>query len=520
MLYRFLSIVFILLMASCIKQEDYDLNSVVLAPDVAIPIASGDIGVLDLAADVDSAYLRSYSDGLLYFSYSRTYASREIRARFDLPANYSSTASFDLIPGSLPPSSTDTQFGSVNKEIDFGFTPAQLSEMLMKGGTVNYTVSTSPATSPALPLQVNITMTDVVQKTSLQPLVFSSGQGTGSMPLKDYLIKMSQNRFNVKLDLILKPRSSAVFVPVGTKVNIRFTFNNDFSYIKGFFGDQIVSIPTQTIDLTVFSSALKKARVSFVNPVVKVALTNEYVAPCEFNFTSLVAKKESTIIPFQLNPLNPFTLGVPANLGGSAKTDIAVTNANSIITAMPTQIVYTGSARINKGLGSGINYMADTSRLRISVITELPLYGQFSNFILSDTVKIDLARLDASTVATAALRIKALNQMPLDANIQIYLTDANYHVVDSIFSPNQTYLVKASAVMPSGELLSQGVNDQSINLLPEKVNKIFSSTYLILKSRFNTAKDANGDFLNVKFKSSYKLKMNVGLLAKLNITAK
>ena len=520
MLYRSLFIVFILLVASCIKEEDYDLNSVVVAPEVAIPMASGDIGVLDLAADVDSAYLRSYPDGLLYFSYTKTYSSREIRARFDLAPNFSSTVTFDLIPGSLPPSSTDTQFATVNREIDFGFSPGQLTEMLMKGGMVNYTVSTSSATSPALPFQVNIKMIDVVQKTTLQPLVFSSGPGTGSMPLKDYLIMMDQNRFEVKLDLILKARPSAVFIPVGTKVNIKFTFNNDFSYIKGFFGDQVVPIPTQTIDLTVFNSSLKNAKVSFVNPVLKVAIANEYVAPCEFNFTSILAKKEGVVIPFQLSPATPVTLGVPANLGGSAKTDIAVTNANAIITAMPTQITYVGTARINKGLASGVNYMADSSRLKISVITELPLYGQVSNFSVSDTMKIDLGSLDETTVATAALRVKAFNQMPLDANIQIYLTDASYHVVDSIFSPNQTYLVKASAVLPSGELSSQGVNDQTINLVPAKVEKLFSSTYIILKSKFNTTKDINGDFLNVKFKSSYKLNMQVGLLAKLNITTK
>ncbi len=519
MLYRSLFAVFVLMAISCINSKDYDLDSVTISPTVALPLATGNIGVLDLASSRDSAYLKTYSDGLLYFSYTQTYPSRGIRDLFTLSPNNSFITSFDLPTGTLPASSNDILFATFTQTIDFGFSPGQLSEMLLKGGSVNYTISTSP-NNPNLPYEIDFSTTDIIQKSSQSPLIFNADPGTGSTSLTDYLIKMDKNTFKMKLDLILKKRANPVFIGGNTKVNVKLSFNIDFSYIKGFFGDQIVSVPTQTIDLTVFNSAFNKAKVSFVNPVLTLSVQNEYGVPCEVSFTNIFAKKNNTTLPFQLSPGSPVSLNYPTTLGASAKTAVSVTNANAIIALSPTQLVYSASSRINKDLTSGSDFMADSSKLKVSMIAEFPLYGSASNISLYDTLKLDLSDVDQSTVNTASLRLKAQNQLPLDANIQLYLTDASYHVIDSILTPNQAFLVKSSTVTDAGELLTSGTSDQKIDLLPDKLNKVFTSSFIILKTKLSTAKDINGTYLNVKFKSTYKLKLDVGLLAKLNINTK
>ncbi|CAN5308930.1 hypothetical protein BH10BAC4_BH10BAC4_04570 [soil metagenome] len=520
MLYRSLFLISVLIVTSCIDQKDYTLDTLTVTPTLAVPIAFGDISILDFASDTDSAYFRTYPDGLLYFSYTQTLDARQIRALFDLPANNSTPVSFDLPAGSLPPSSSDVQYSSINKVVDFNFDPGQLTEMLLKGtSAIKYTISTSQATSPALPLDVNLTLTDAVEQTTHLPFTFTATTGTGSKSLNGYLIQMTDNKFNIKLNLVLKKRSSAVFVPANTKLNVNLSFVTDFAYIKGFFGDQQVSLPTQTIDLTIFSSELEKSKISFTDPVLKLAVRNDNGVPSEINFSSIYAKKGNSQVPFQLNPANPINLSYPTVLGKYATTDIAVTNGTNLIALPPNQLTYSATARINKGLTSGTNFMADTSRLHVSVITELPLHGHVSGYTISDTLKIDLGKIDKSTIISSALRVKAVNQMPMDANIQLYLADENYHVIDSLFSSGQTLFVKSSVVNGSGDFVSSGVNDFKFDLLPEKVDKIFTSKYLLVKSRLNTTKDPNGGYLNVKFKSTYKLKLNVGLLAKVNITA-
>ena len=110
--------------------------------------------------------------------------------------------------------------------------------------------------------------------------------------------------------------------------------------------------------------------------------------------------------------------------------------------------------------------------------------------------------------------------MPLNIKLQIYFADENHDVLDSIFVTNQTDFVKASTVTANGELSVAGVSDQSFGMAPERLNNLFGSKYLIIKALMNTARDESGALLNVKFKSSYRLKLHFGLLAKLKINIK
>jgi len=354
----------------------------------------------------------------------------------------------------------------------------------------------------------------------LQPLTFSTLNGSGSKQLKDYVIKMINNQFNITVDLIIKPHPTTFIAP-GTNANVRLNFAGmDFGYIKGFLGDQTTPIPAQSMEVSVFNSTLKGVSVSLVQPVVKLRVVNDNGVSCELNFTSLQARKTGGTLPFQISPSNPVTLGAPSTMGTSATTDILVNNQDAILNFAPQQLEYGGSVRINKGLISANNFVMDTSKLRISLSAEIPIHGRVSGISMSDTLKIDLTGLNGSNVISSSLRISGRNEMPLDAYVQIYLTDENYQVKDSIFAPNQRYIVTASSVSPSGELLAPGVSEFKVGLDPAKLSKLFDSKYLIIKANMNTARDKNGVLLNVKFKAAYRLKLNVGLLARFNITLK
>lgn len=78
-------------------------------------------------------------------------------------------------------------------------------------------------------------------------------------------------------------------------------------------------------------------------------------------------------------------------------------------------------------------------------------------------------------------------------------------------------IVKASTVTAAGDLQTASTGEVKLDMTSEKLNKLFSSSYLLVRSKLNTSKNSSGALVNVKFKSSYKLKMNVGLLAKLSI---
>jgi hypothetical protein len=338
--------------------------------------------------------------------------------------------------------------------------------------------------------------------------------------MADYVMRLVNNRFNVRIDLSIKPHPTT-YIPPATQANVQLSFNNmAFAYLKGFFGDQVAQLPSQTVDVSVFKSTLKDASVSFVEPQIFLKAVNDYGVPCEVNFSVLRARKGASTLPIQINPPNPVALAAPATLGSSATTTLNVTNAQSVMSFEPEQLEYTASARINKGLSSGTNFMADTSKLRVSLVTEVPLYGRVTGITVMDTLAVDLNELSETKVAEAALKVSAQNEMPLDAYVQIYLMNEAYQVQDSLFASNQTYLVKASTVNGSGDLESPGITNQELSLNPDRVTKLFSAKHLLVKAVMSTARDANGTFLNVKFRSTYRLKLHVGLRAQLKIEVK
>ncbi len=520
--YRAFIFVVILAASACVDSKDYTLDSLTISPTEAIPLASGTVSILDFISNKDSAYLRTYSDGLLYLLYSQTLKSTDIRDKFTIPTS-TSTASFDLPAGTLPPSSSDVLFATLNKQLDLNLSPQQLSEMLLKAGSLNYSSSISLTTSPpnSLPFEINVTMTDVVDKTSQSPLTFSTAGGSGTKALQNSIMKMDRNKFTIKLDLVLKKRSTSVFIPPNTKLNFQMSLMGlDFSYIKGFFGDQTVTIPPQSVDMTVFNSSLKKAQVSFAQAALTMSVRNDYGVPCEVTFQNLEARKTGATLPLSITPASPITLNSPTTLGSSATTPVTVNNGAAVINFAPSSLYYAARARINKGLADGVDFMADTSKMRVSLTAEVPLYGSAAGVTMGDTLQIDLSSVNKSSVKTAALKIYSVNEMPLDAYMQLFLADKNYHIIDSLFTSNQTYIVKGSSVTPAGELQTATTTDVSLSLSPEKVEKIFSSSYILIRSRLNTTRDSNGALLNVKFKSSYKLKLSVGLLAQFNVTVK
>lgn len=517
---RFLLLALVLLAASCFNEDDYNIQRVTLNPTMAIPIAFGNLGLVDMMANNDTAYVRSYPDGLLYLYYPKTLPSTSIRDMFTLPDD-NTTTSFSLPGGTLPASAVSTSLGYIDQQIDLGLSPEELSEILMKSGKLEHFLGTSNVTSPPnLPLEATVTILDVTHKTTNEPLVFTIGNGTDSLSIADYVFHLNGNIFTARVDMVIKPHP-ATFIPAATTADVRLGFKRmKFAYIKGFLGDQVTPMPPQTVDISVFSSTLKDASVNFVQPSITLQAVNDYGVPTEVSFSVLRAKKGGSTLPIQISPSSPVTLNFPSTLGTSSTTDITITNQQAILNFEPEQLEYTTSARINKNLGSGDNFLADTSKLRISLITEIPLYGRITGITVIDTLDIDLSDIKETNILDASLKITAQNEMPLDAKLQIYLLDENYTVMDSLFTENQTNVVKASTVDAAGDLAHTGVTDLQFGLSTERLSKLFISRFLLVRAVMSTARDEDNVLLNVKFRSNYRLNLNFGLLAKVNLELK
>ncbi|HEY8934913.1 MAG TPA: hypothetical protein VIM65_06810, partial [Cyclobacteriaceae bacterium] len=399
----------------------------------------------------------------------------------------------------------------------FNLGAEKLTEILLKGGQLDYTLTLAPS-NPNFKFAVKITLPefkDAAGKSFTQ----ETTSNTGTILLDNYKYTSAvANKITVVYMLILKKNPNAVFIVPGTTVTANVSFHNlDYKYVKGFFGDQTASLDSETINIKAFgNSLLNGAEVSFAQPKIELQVINQVGVPTRVTFTTLEARKPGGALAVNISPASPVNILFPAVMGDSAVTSLTVTNTNALLKFNPTQFFYKASAEINRGLSSGNNFITDTSELKVRMHVEVPMYGHASNIILGDTVAIDLSDADRSEITEASLRVKTSNQIPLSANIQLYLTDDHYKILDSLIAPAQSNMIKGSTVDASGEFVSAGVVDESVPLSGDALKKIFTAKNIIIKARVNTTQDGN-TYPDVKFKSSYKMDVKLGLNVKAKI---
>lgn len=504
-------------LVSCLDQSEYQLDEIQVNPSLALPLVNGQLTIKDLISDADSANVKIYPDGLVYLAYEQDLQSQGIKDLFTID-NRSTSRAF-ILPGvTLPASNTDFRSDSLTFELDLQLSPEQLTEIALKAGQLAYATSVFPANN-ALDYEIRVSIPQFISRTNSKSLAFAA-KGNGNLDLSSYTAQLTNNKFNIKLVLVIKKHANPIVITNGSSINIQLTFRSlDFSSIKGFFGFQSVSLPAQTIELGNFQNAFGDAEVSFADPKISLTVSNEYGVPTKVNFTQLVARKNNQTIAVTLNPANPVALNSPPTIGTTAKTLINITNVNELLDFAPTEFYYEAEAKINEGLTGGTNFLTDTSKLNLRMGIEIPLYGSASNIQVRDTVDVDWSDVDQSQIEKASLRLKLLNQLPLDGSLQFILTDINYKPIETLLDSDQTNIIKGSAVNASGELQTAGLYDNSIEINSAKLAKVFEASHIIILATFSTSQ-SGGIFPDVKFKVNYALSVEAGILAQLKLNVK
>jgi hypothetical protein len=502
---------------SCtINGDDYEIESISAEPGIVFPLATGKLSINDILDKTDSAYVRVYPDGLVYLKYDAPLATQNINSLINVPNLATLNRSVVFPPGTYGPSTTDVESTISTSTVDMGIGPEKLTEIAFKAGQINYTANLVP---PNANVQYAI-------RIEIPEFVNAAGSGlsqvvnnSGSILLAGYTFTgTAANTFTLKLTLIIKAHTNSYVIAPGTQVACSINYTQvDYKYVRGFFGDQVESPSEQSLDIGTFGDFLADGNVSFADAKINFDITNDYGIPLELIFETLRATKNGTSINILTNPANPIPINAPTTFGTFAVTDIAVTNTSQVINFGPEEFQFKVHGHINRGLTSGNNFLADTSKMRVRLNIELPLYGQASNIEISDTTELDLSDLDASTVESAEIKAYIKNELPLDGILQLYLLDGNDNPIEAILPASQTNLIVGSAVTADGLLQSPGIFDEFITLDKDKLNKLFSAKKMAIAITLNTSRNAAGNPVDVKFTTNLHMDVKIGLKAKAKV---
>jgi hypothetical protein len=138
---------------------------------------------------------------------------------------------------------------------------------------------------------------------------------------------------------------------------------------------------------------------------------------------------------------------------------------------------------------------------------ELPFHGRVSALTISR--QFDFDGLGIDDISESIVRVKSLNELPLDAAVQVYFVDGTGVVVDSLFS--NPSIIEGAPVDADGFTQEGAEVIMEVPVTQEKINRINQAESILVRAEVHST---NQGAEPVKFSVTDKLQLSIGLEGK------
>lgn len=300
----------------------------------------------------------------------------------------------------------------------------------------------------------------------------------------------------------------------------------NYETVYGDFRGYTIDFPAQTIP-TPFFNRLTEGQIRFANPKFKLRFSNSVGVPFGISFREIYAIDRNNVhhpltgpgIPTEATPK---IIKYPSlsQAGQTIKDSLIIDSSNSnlpdFIATNPDSVTIKGKASITASVPAATTFIRYDSEYNVSAAFELPLWGRADFLILLDTMPFDYLSSTLpppDELEKLIVRTSITNSFPATAWPQIYLLDANYMMLDSLFTGTEK-IEGASDTNGDGKADPQNQPPIDIDLPRSKIDNLLNTRYILAKGRITTT-----DFpaIDVKLYSSYFLDYKVGVIAQLKI---
>ncbi len=388
----------------------------------------------------------------------------------------------------------------------------------LKGGSLEInSVNTSPLSGT-----LYITFPEIKKLGSpIQVNIPFNGQ-SGKQNLSNALINMASdvnfpyNKVPYTYTIALNASSGYIDFDANDYVRLNASLDMlDFKNVQGDFGKKQVKIDDGNFNMDM--EFLDKITGDFrlANPKLQLILTNGIGVPAKVEADFVAQDKNGKSV--SLNP-TPFMVTPPASLSSPVvKQTVTFDKTNSNIVefvALPPSgnISYTGDIFFNPTdivSPANPNFFDLDSKLQIDLGVDLPFELQVNNLTFEDTAKIDSGDLDK--IKTAELIVNAINEIPLDIDVQLFFVDTISGQQFSSSAKNK--LLSAAQISDTGVITATN-SSHSITLNETELSGLKKANGIIFKGTISSP--SNGTKSAVIYSKS-KLNMSVSIKAKLDL---
>lgn len=526
-----------LLLNSCHK-EYFELKKlsteIELEPELVAPLIYGSMKMADIVALLDSSgYMNEYEDGLIYLVYSDTIFSVSADTAVVVPDMETSKyflESDNDVPVMLPGAIGDTFFMDTRTSIvDLNLEgDDRLDSVLLKGGSLQIELESSFKHKGVLIISSDqIRDEQGVPYKRYLPIDDTSGNfhdifvsSTDNFSLQPI---MRNDSSMVLIDFDLGLINSGAVISPGEQCVVQFRLDSaGFYNVFGYIDPRNLVEESGSVDIPLWNDNPDLRSITFADPRLEILTFSSVGVPFAVDFDSVIATGEGgSEVTLTLNDGNVLEIMAPGTdqIGETVITQILINNSTSniqeFLATAPSSISYSLGGRVSEETGTNTHFLLDTSKLEISLEFQLPLDFKSSGFALTDTMEFELGEegIDTTRVKYAQLTVGTVNELPIELELQVYLLDQFYQLIDSVFN-GDAVLLAGSEVDAGGKLIVASEAENSADFTAEKLVRLKEVKYMQVVADMITSGEGEQD---VKIYSDYTLDFDISMVANLRI---
>jgi hypothetical protein len=495
------------------------IGSITFEPEIGFPLVNSTFTMEEFLTEGGSKARISEQSGVMVLTYDDSIFTASAETVFTIPDQQSPVISITGSEVTFPsPGSSVT----VSKSITFAFNPSpgdNLDSILIKAGQMLFSLtSTFPAN---IDLAISIPSLER-QGAGFQQNSSFTGPGTlsPSTDLQGATLDLSVNGTTTNtVTFAITATITDTGQPIDNTHRLDCSFDMSSLGFRGLFGNidtRTFPLNPDSINVDIFGDGLA-GNIAFLSPAVRLNIRNSFGLPVGFDIQniSVIEQDNSTIQltgPAVSVPANPYLLNGPSysEIGQSITTQIDMNSGNSnmpqLFSSLPYYLEYQFGAVLDPP-GNTQNFVLDNSRLAIGVHLELPFHGKISALTISK--QYDFDGLGVDEIRESIVRVKTLNEIPLDAALQVYFVDVTGVVLDSLFT--NPSIIEGPQVDADGFTQDNAEVIMQVPVTQEKVDRINQAEYLQIRAEMQTT---NQGTVPVRFSVTDKIHISISLQGK------
>lgn len=300
---------------------------------------------------------------------------------------------------------------------------------------------------------------------------------------------------------------------VATLTSVKMGMNSaTFDWIAGIWEEQKFSLDLPNQNIGFFNHYYNSGKIMFTNPKLKVITQNKVGVSSQLEFNGIdINTFENGVLSVEGDFVdNDFSIAYPKmNEMGSYLTSVKVMNKSNsniveIFNSQPNDIDYDIDLVVSPG-GNNEGFITKDGRVDLDLGVELPFEGKVNEFKVEKSFDVKFTN---EYVQAATLKLQAINQIPLEARIQLYFLDNAGVVLDSLIAANGVLAISAANVDTNGDVIATKEWEEEVSISSEKWERIKKAIRVKLVTTFTSSASGQPP---VSIKSNQNVQLNAGL---------